>query len=302
MTVKTNLKTLLAATLAASAVASTATATTIVVNDTFDVGVTPFDDVSDPLDIGWTPISNAPTQVNVNTMVGAVGDPGIVIGSGNVLDEVKNGTFGGIRGALPTNSLLTLGVGDKVTVTFDLALFDAPGGPATGAGNGAGFRWGFFDAAGYGAFAQTGVGSDAANNGHRVRRDGIASLDDLMAGGSLAEFDGPNDVVNLASMPNPLQVNVAYDAEFIAERIALDTMQYTATINGTSAISLDVDDAGDPSDNLFDYSGGFFVIRTGNAQSDIRIDNFKVEVVPEPTAAVFAGLGGLMLVRRRAGR
>ncbi len=275
----------------------------VVVNDTFDVGVTPFDDAGDPLDVNWQPISNDQSQIAVNTQAGAPGDPAIVIGSGNVVDATKNGAWGGLRAVLPTTTDLTLAVNERATITFNLALFDFPGGSATGDGNSSGFRWGLFNAAGYGAYANTGVSDTpgSSNTGLKIRQDHVPSVDDLMAGASLRDFEGANDVTTAPGMPSSLSTGVAYEATFIAERIAADRMLFTAMINGGTATTLDVDDAGDAGDNLFDFSGGYFVLRNGNNQSDIRLDNFMVEVteIPEPATMLLMGLGGLVALKRR---
>ncbi len=269
--------------LIAATLSGPAWANTVVIDDTFDeivpeVAVTPADDLDDPLDVAWTPISNSASQVRVGGP-----DDLIVFGtpltSGDWLEASKNGAFGGIRANFASDPLLTLGSGDTLTATFDLVLFDNPLGPPTG-GNGSGFRFGFFDSSGYGAFASVGIdgASSTGNTSVRIRQDPSPDTNDLMAGGSgLRDFEGPNDVTNAVDAENGLLIDEIYQVLLSAERTANDRTLYTVEINGVTTTSLDVDDLDDPGDALFDFSEGFFVIRTGNDQSDLRIDNFKIE-------------------------
>lgn len=277
----------------------------VLVNDTFDVGLEPsvLDDEDDPNDVEWAPISNDPSQLALAPQDDDVflGLP--MLGTDNTFVATKNGTFGGVYARLPTLDDLNLGVGDQLRISFDLALFDFPLGPATGAGNGSGLRWGIVNNVGYGAYASTGVSdvTPTTNTELFVRQDAtpespdtVPPNADLMFGfPGLQAFEGPNDVGAATDMGSSLMTDVVYAPVFTIERLTADSVQFTAEINGATNTTIDFDDLGDDGDNVTDFSNGFFVIRTGNANSDLRIDNFVVELTAsnEPAAGDFNGDG-----------
>jgi len=267
----------------------------VVVNDTFDIGAPPTigNDAADPLDLAWVAAFN-------NTSV-TVGSGGTTPGAGNYLENDVSSGFSLIRGALPVDAMLTLDVGDTVTLSFDVA-YSSNSQSAAG-----GFRFGLFDSTGLGTVVQAGVAS--GNTGLIVRHDTTATVNaDMGSGAGGADtFAGPSDVIVDGTMTSGLDNSSPYDAYtalLSITRTTASSVSISASLNGGIATVTDFDDAGDAADLLSNFSGGYIVIRNGNVTNDFRIDNVEVEVtsIPEPASLALVGVGGLLLLTGRPRR
>ncbi len=290
---KTTHKLLAALTLGAFGWAAAPGYATSIVNDTFDVGASPTigNDLDDPNDIAWIGGFNN-TAVTIKSTAPAPG-------TGNYIENDVSSGFSMIRGSLPVDTNLTLQVGETLTLTFDF-MYSTGNQSADN-----GLRFGLFNNAGYGTLGLAGVGS--TNTALRIRHDTAASIDQNMGsgGGGADEFVGPSDIQTDGTMSSSLDNSSPYDAYAVSlsiTRLNATTVTISTTLNGGTATVTDVDDAGDPADNLTDFSGGYIVIRNGGVTNDFRVDNVNLTVIPEPASLALLGLGGLCMLGGRRSR
>jgi hypothetical protein len=268
-------------------VATQASAAILVVNDTFDVGASPTvaNDGDDPLDIGWTGISS-----------GAVGraNTAPAPATGFYLNRSAS-NFAGARGSLPNNPALSLAIGESLVLSFSFLYTGSPGVSSSGTG----FRYGFFGSTGLGTVVTAGTGS--GNTALNITHDTTATVDNNMGSGTngTAAFSGPNDVVSPGTMTSGIVANTIYSATLSISRQSTTAVSLSASLNGATATVLDVNDAGDAADYLINFSSGYVIIRNGANDSAQRIDNVKVEIVPEPAALSLFALAAAPMLRRR---
>jgi hypothetical protein len=259
---------------------------TLIVNDTFDVGTpTIGNDAGDPNDITWVGGVNN-TSVSNNS-------GGTAPGTGNYLDNNASTGFSMIRGSLPIHSLLDIGIGDTITLTFDFVYYAGTQSSADG------LRFGLFNSTGFGTVVGAGVGG--SQTGLRIAHDANATIDSNMGSGTngMDDFLGGSDVALTGTMSSSIDTSVVNGSLSIS-RLNATTLSISTAINGGLATVTDVDDIRDDADYLTNFSGGFVMIRNGNVNRDFRVDNVRIYVIPEPSsiAMIVLGFSALFMGRK----
>jgi hypothetical protein len=204
-------------------------------------------------------------------------DVNMQTGTGNALRGTTSNTFQGMIGTMSFNT--TIPIGSTLTLSFIGEYTTSPGNTANA------LRFGFVNSLdldnAFGMVVSTGTST------------GIALLRDTGGDDSPLAGSGTN-IATGAAPSNNITTNDVYTALFSITRTATDTYSYFGDINGTTLAATSI-------------VGGFnnynaIVIRNGSVNASFQVDNVSVTLVPEPSAVVLGGLGGLGLLavlRRR---
>ena len=229
--------------------------------------------VSGASDFTWSLIQTSSTNLDI---VSDDGSPGI--GGGNALrmDNSGTGTFRGIVGTLASS--ITVDVGETLTLTLAGRYYETPGN------NSGGMRLGFispgdldnnfFVQFGTGGSTSFGLFRDIDNDNTPGSGTGVVGISSTASGPA---FSSVSDTSPFAAV-------------FSVKRTDTSVYQITATLNGSTR-------TGTSTTGWNDYNGLF--IRNGGIDDDFLIDNIAITLVPEPSAALLAGLAGVSLLRRR---
>jgi len=263
----------------------------VVVYDPFsDGGVTNGVDAND---IAWTNLTSGSSL--------AVNSAGIQPGTGNYLQLTSTSTFSGAVGALPSDPMLNLDMGQTLTLTLKFTYTSAtlPNAANT-------LRFGLTDSTGAGTGVSIGTGT---NSSLSLRQDRNAFVNSDRFGGpqqDFVEFNSVGDSFVNGTMSSGLQTDTAYSLLLSITRLA-SSMSILAQVNGGEATAIDFDDTPDTNntigrDFITNFSGGAIIVRNGNTNSSFRLDDVTVTVIPEPGSIALLGLGCfLLMIKRRTG-
>jgi hypothetical protein len=195
----------------------------------------------------------------------------------------------------------TLLVGETVTLSFSVSFAGASFVPAADA-----FRFGLFNSGGNRVTTDltTGNGADAAFNSWTGYSAWVPVGNVTSTSAAIRERTGTSTTL-YAGGANPPLATVAYTA---------NTLQLSTTYTGNLSITRNTSnstisfDLGGVTTSFSDTTGNYFTFDsvaffgTGGAfgtNGTFTLDNVSVSVVPEPSTALFAGVGiGFLLINR----
>lgn len=270
-----------------------------ILNDTFaDGGIT---NGADVLDTNWFLItgSGALTAQSDTTT-------GPNEGVADTALQHAAATFSGVGGSFtPT----TIAVGETMRLSFDVRFTGTP------SNNGAGFRFGLYNSNG----GTIGTGSSGNDFGYVIRSGSGTSSGGSVAkevGGSTGPFGGL-DILTLGrytpapplgtTSKNYVMELTRLSATEIGIGFKIDGVTYSDSVtegfttdNGSRTRLPSVPMGDEPASGGAAYfTFDEVLIGTGNNATTYRVDNVKLEVVPEPASLAAIGLLGLALGRRR---
>lgn len=271
-----------------------------VVNETFDAG-------------SPTPLTffRADLQTTTNPSLTVVSDTGAGgLGSGNALDVNTGSAFEPVVAPFTSR---TLAVGEKIVLSFDFRF--------TTNHEGSGFSFGFLNSNGTAAANTAAVNSNPTTNdfGYYAQLGtpvaggaGLSRLlrEDATPGAEILHFNDSvpsgsvdpksQQLTTVATGVRGANTNENRVTEFSIERLDATTarivLSFTgADVSGPSSFSVTdtVPNASYFTFNELAFSNGAI------ANTDYRLDNITVDVVPEPGALGLVASGGLAALRRR---